>query len=266
MHLHKKILNRLSKRTIILLCVLAIDVILVFVLAGAKIDRNPTHTPQKRYSVRVKVKPISSLYEEEKESPPKEDLGQMLERYTASLPTNLPSDLSEPANGGSRAKAPTLSSLEELNRMKKETNPKDAPPDFFEDDDALDFSIDQRIEEVRKSVSAADGYTGPRRLDKEKEESTGGQSTITYYVKNRYAVRIPNPLYQCIEEGSIWVNVWVNHQGFIDDAEIDPIRSSTENGCLQEVARSYTKKARFNVNYDSPELQKGYVIFRFSKR
>lgn len=265
MHLHKKILNRLSKRTIILLCVLAIDVILVFVLAGAKIDRNSTQIPEKKYSVRVKVKPISPLFEEEKKQT-KEDLGQMLERYSASLPSNLPSDLSEPASGGSKAKAPSLSSLKELSRMKKENSPKEPTPNFFEDDDALDFSIDQRIEDVRKSISAADGYTGPRRLDKEKEESTGGQSTITYYVKNRYAVRIPNPLYQCIEEGSIWVNVWVNHQGFIDDAEIDPIRSSTENGCLQEVARSYTKKARFNVNYDSPELQKGYVIFRFSKR
>ncbi|HSM62587.1 MAG TPA: energy transducer TonB [Gillisia sp.] len=87
-------------------------------------------------------------------------------------------------------------------------------------------------------------------------------SSISYSLKGRTAIDIPNPIYTCDRSGKVVVNITVNASGRVVGTSINKGSSSTNNECLTEQAEEYAKLAYFTevVGRDS---QPGTITYNF---
>lgn len=86
-------------------------------------------------------------------------------------------------------------------------------------------------------------------------------STVTYDLAGRDAIRIPNPVYTCDALGTIVIDITVNDKGTIIKKEFNKKASSSSNGCLIDQALEYLNRAYFD-NASITE-QKGTVTYSF---
>ncbi len=111
---------------------------------------------------------------------------------------------------------------------------------------------------------------------KEKERSDGNNtseeisqksaaydySSISFSLKDRNAVDIPNPVYTCDTRGKIVVNISVDANGYVIDTDINKASSSTTNECLTEQALKYAAEARFS-KMSNRKSQPGTITYYF---
>ena len=85
---------------------------------------------------------------------------------------------------------------------------------------------------------------------------------ISYELKDRRSLIIPNPVYTCDVGGVIVINIQVNALGKVTKTSFNKKASSTQNGCLIESAETYAKQARFTT---APKIsnQKGTITYSF---
>lgn len=86
-------------------------------------------------------------------------------------------------------------------------------------------------------------------------------SSISYSLINRTKIDIPPPIYLCENEGKIVVNITVDSQGNVTNANFNTA-STTDNGCLIAHAIEYAKAAKFSANANKPS-QIGTITFLF---
>lgn len=93
---------------------------------------------------------------------------------------------------------------------------------------------------------------------------TGGidNSSISFSLKGRTAVDIPNPIYTCDIPGRIVVNIKVNQDGRVIETSINKASSSTNNECLTEQALQYASQAVFSKLAGRTE-QPGTITYQF---
>lgn len=91
--------------------------------------------------------------------------------------------------------------------------------------------------------------------------SASRRSTITYILRERDAVKIPNPVYTCDAEGKVVINIEVSGQGNVIKASYNKNASTTANGCLVDQALEYAKGAIFNNS--TRQTQLGSISFEF---
>lgn len=88
-----------------------------------------------------------------------------------------------------------------------------------------------------------------------------GDSNIEYYLENRYHISLPIPVYLSQYGGKVTVNIKVNRNGKVIEA--NPIN----NGNVDELLLSYAKTAAirtiFNPSNEAPPLQTGTITYRF---
>ena len=87
------------------------------------------------------------------------------------------------------------------------------------------------------------------------------RSTVTYQLKDRNAIQIPNPVYTCDATGKVVINIEVNGSGGIIRAYFNKSASSTSNGCLVDQALEYAENAIFNKSDRATQL--GSITFEF---
>ena len=98
-------------------------------------------------------------------------------------------------------------------------------------------------------------------LNKQKDDSNNGKSTISFSLVDRKKVHIPIPIYLCEIGGKIVINITVNASGNVIDAYANS-SSSTSNECLIEHALEYAKKSQFSAD-STKESQIGSITFLF---
>lgn len=89
-----------------------------------------------------------------------------------------------------------------------------------------------------------------------------GESNIHYFLKDRYHVRLPIPVYLAKGGGIITVNIWVAPSGKVVKAEVQPY-SNISDPLLPEYALQAALRTVFNSKADAPNPQKGTITYTF---
>jgi succinate dehydrogenase flavin-adding protein (antitoxin of CptAB toxin-antitoxin module) len=86
-------------------------------------------------------------------------------------------------------------------------------------------------------------------------------SSISYSLVNRTKIDIPPPIYLCESGGKVVINITVDSEGNVTDANYNNA-STTDNGCLVDTALEYAKASLFSSNSSKPS-QIGTITFIF---
>lgn len=152
-----------------------------------------------------------------------------------------------------------ISEIEEgRNAEFNETEPPIEDVNFNAASNDIDFSkAQQALEEVKDKLEEAAAL-------KEKRSTKGvnRKTTITYNLKDRNALELPNPVYTCDKGGKITISIVVDALGKITKATFNPTLSTTTNGCLIDAALEYTQQSRFTTKHDR-EKQLGTITYLF---
>lgn len=120
---------------------------------------------------------------------------------------------------------------------------------------ARELAMAERNERIKAQIEA--------REEERNSKKGNRQSTVSYSLKGRNAVKIPNPVYTCDALGKIVLNIEVNSTGTITKKEYNKSASTSSNGCLIDQALLYASDALFNST--STTSQKGTITFNFQE-
>lgn len=133
----------------------------------------------------------------------------------------------------------------------------------------LEAENEKTLEERKKSTELAMAERKERiktqieEREKERASKKGNrESTVSYDLKGRNALRIPNPVYTCDAIGSIVLDIEVSNTGTITKKEYNKKASTSSNGCLIDQALIYASEAYFDSSSSSAS-QKGTITFYF---
>ena len=87
-------------------------------------------------------------------------------------------------------------------------------------------------------------------------------SSISFNLRGRTAVDIPNPIYTCSVPGKIVINIKVNENGRVTATSFNEASSSTDNKCLVENALIYASEAIFS-ELSGRDNQPGTITYQF---
>jgi TonB family protein len=88
------------------------------------------------------------------------------------------------------------------------------------------------------------------------------RSSISYSLKGRTAIDIPNPIYTCDRSGKVVINITVNENGRVISTSVNKSSSSTNNECLTEQAEEYANQAYFS-SMPGRTSQPGTITYNF---
>lgn len=133
--------------------------------------------------------------------------------------------------------------------------------DQGEDENYPDYQA--RIAALREKRSQQQSSGDTENTEKISKVNTSSyrRSTVTYQLKDRNAIQIPNPVYTCDATGKVVINIQVNGVGGIMKAYLNKAASTTTNGCLVDQALEYAEKAIFNKSERNSQL--GSITFEF---
>lgn len=87
-------------------------------------------------------------------------------------------------------------------------------------------------------------------------------TSISYSLRDRTAVAIPNPVYTCSSSGKIVVNITVDSGGNVINTSINKSSSTSSNQCLVDQALEYASKAKFS-ELPGRNSQLGTITYNF---
>ncbi|WP_290568151.1 hypothetical protein [Leeuwenhoekiella sp. UBA6783] len=137
------------------------------------------------------------------------------------------------------------------------------PSEDTEGDDENFPDYQQRIALLRQKRKEQQSAGDSKSSEKISKVNTSNyrRSTVTYQLKDRNAIQIPNPVYTCDATGKVVINIEVNGSGGIIRAYFNKSASSTSNGCLVDQALEYAENAIFNKSDRATQL--GSITFEF---
>lgn len=183
---------------------------------------------------------------------------------------------------------------EEELQQPEESMPNDPSSDYFEPQSSLTNQASKQImeneeffdEEYTKELEAARQLSQNVREQLSKEtvdlddiempvETTegmdpdsvknviyAGESNIVYYLENRYHLRLPVPVYLAQGGGKVVVDIVVDRQGRVVEAEPRK-NSSVRDEQIFLYAKTAAQRTFFNPDPQAPELQKGTIHYTF---
>lgn len=84
-----------------------------------------------------------------------------------------------------------------------------------------------------------------------------------YWLHNRKPRKIPEPIYDCSDEGKIVVRIVVNNRGKVEQAVAGVQGSTSSSPCLQDRARRAALNTLWNADPQAPNTQEGRIIYNF---
>ena len=114
--------------------------------------------------------------------------------------------------------------------------------------------------EKKENKKRSDGDDSSRNISS--QSGSLRNSSISFSLRGRNAISIPNPIYTCDTPGKIVVNITVNTQGRVTSTAINKASSSSNNECLTEKALSYAKNAVFS-KLAGRNAQPGTITYNF---
>ncbi len=111
------------------------------------------------------------------------------------------------------------------------------------------------------------GFEKPKTAPKKEEQTKRftGKSNINYYIKNRRDMYVSNPLYTCPKymSGLVVIDIKVDRSGKVVSAKYNKQKSTTQAACLIDNTIQAAYKTHFNSDGAAPELQRGYITYRY---
>ncbi len=92
---------------------------------------------------------------------------------------------------------------------------------------------------------------------------TGQGSGPNFSLHGRSAKYIPIPDYTEQDQGKVVVDIWVDKNGNVTKAIAGARGTTTSNPSLWRKAQQAALSAKFSVNHDAPEEQKGTITYNF---
>lgn len=186
--------------------------------------------------------------------------------------------------------------LEQEEQEQETPEPEPEPPEntpethraFDENQEEREENFNKQIEEIfernsaqeeesREEENTGEGEYNMNRENRETREESHGDnssentsakegslrnSSISYSLKGRNAVQIPNPVYTCDRPGKVVVNIKVDAAGRVTHTSINKNSSNTTNQCLTEKALQYAAGATFS-RLDGRNEQPGTITYYF---
>ncbi len=154
-----------------------------------------------------------------------------------------------------------LESFKTLEELREETEQRSEAENSSDDptigpNESTDI---QKEHVVDKKPGLLDNKTDAKESSK---EFNMRNSSISYSLVNRTKEHIPPPIYTCMRQGKVVVNIKVNAQGNVVETYINTAASNTTDGCLLDNALSYAKRATFNP-ISGNGVQLGSITYYF---
>ncbi|MCF4100416.1 hypothetical protein L1I30_01940 [Gillisia sp. M10.2A] len=161
---------------------------------------------------------------------------------------------------------------------------------FNENQETRETNFDQQLNEIFEKNSASQSestpsensgasgdYTLQKATKKPQQKRSDGNnaakitstksggidnSSISFSLKDRTAINIPNPIYTCDVAGKIVINISVNEEGRVIKTAINKGSSTSQNECLTEQALEYASQAIFS-RLAGRNNQPGTITYQF---
>jgi len=88
-----------------------------------------------------------------------------------------------------------------------------------------------------------------------------GESNVEYFLKDRYHLRLPIPVYLAHFGGKVKVNIVVDRNGNVTSA--NPEIGNISNEQILSYAKTAAIRTKFNPDKNAQAQQKGYIIYQF---
>lgn len=121
-------------------------------------------------------------------------------------------------------------------------------------------NLDLHPNRQQKKQEASEGNDNLKEIST--EEGTLRNSSISFSLIGRSAIKIPNPIYTCDTSGKIVVNITVNANGKVVETSVNKGSSTTNNECLTEMAQEYARGAQFS-ELSGRTSQPGTITYYF---
>jgi TonB family protein len=153
-----------------------------------------------------------------------------------------------------------LKTLEEL-RQEAALNENHEPSDLVSDG-----AYASKVKELAKKREEKKQLLGEKEAKKEAFTNAlaNKRTSISYSLVERHHYDLPPPIYTCLEGGKVVINIVVDSNGNVTDANLNQKSSSTSDWCLVENAIAYALKAKFNSS--STAAQKGTITYLFQQK
>ena len=127
----------------------------------------------------------------------------------------------------------------------------------------MDAEFAQQLKKLAEKRDQKKQELGEREAQKEEFSNylKDRRTSISYSLVERNAYYLPPPIYTCIEGGKVVINIKVDNDGYVTEADFNDKSSGTSNGCLVDNAIAYALKARFSP--DSKVSQIGTITYLF---
>lgn len=101
---------------------------------------------------------------------------------------------------------------------------------------------------------------------KQKEEVVNKNALVKYALADRtLRGELPNPIFTCERYGKVVVTIKVNEAGYVVEATIDKVNSTTTDGCVIDNALRYAQQAQFNA-VSGRGVQVGSITYSFQQK
>lgn len=120
------------------------------------------------------------------------------------------------------------------------------------------YSVNKKNSEEQKKRSDGDNSAE----EASQKSAAYDYSSISFSLKGRRAVKIPNPVYTCDTAGKVVINITVDANGYVVDSVINKGSSTTSNECLTDRALEYSAGARFS-KLAGRNAQPGTITYHF---
>lgn len=158
---------------------------------------------------------------------------------------------------------PTYGNPEPLQTLEELMAEKAANGDGEQTDVTADEEFAEHLKELKKKREEAKRKLGEK--EAEKKEFTNSlaarRTSVSYSLLDRNNHKLPPPIYTCIEGGKVVINIKVDVNGSVIEADFNEKSSGTSNGCLVDNAIIYARKAKFSSS--NKASQKGTITYLF---
>lgn len=114
------------------------------------------------------------------------------------------------------------------------------------------------LDDIEMPVETTEGMDP----DSVKNVIYAGESNIVYYLENRYHLRLPVPVYLAQGGGKVVVDIVVDRQGRVVEAEPQK-NSSVRDEQIFLFAKAAARRTVFNADPQAPALQRGTIHYTF---
>jgi hypothetical protein len=114
------------------------------------------------------------------------------------------------------------------------------------------------LDDIKMPVQTTEG------MDPETIENViyTGESNIVYYLENRYHLRLPIPVYLSQSGGTVIVDITVNRQGQVTQADPRP-NPAIRDEQIYLYAKAAASRTVFNADPSAPDPQRGTIHYTF---